>query len=178
MNKFKVGDKIRRKADFIDKDSGYPVWAYDGGVYTIKSISFQNEEGMIFTVENDPDEITFYGFEWELVEAAQEQPKKYLKWHDIIVAWLGGADVQIKDQDEWHDLTNVKDCIHCSFFHNDREFRLKPKTVTKYQVLFKNKFGVFGLSSSFFSSIEEAKAYYSGAEVIKIVEETAKEFEV
>jgi quinol monooxygenase YgiN len=42
------------------------------------------------------------------------------KWHDEIVAWAGGAEIEIYMHDKWTDIDTPQ-------WHQDNEYRIKPQ---------------------------------------------------
>ena len=44
------------------------------------------------------------------------------KWHDEIVAWAGGCEIEIYMHDKWTDIDTPQ-------WHQDNEYRIKPQQV-------------------------------------------------
>lgn len=162
---FKVGDKVKYK-----EDQGRN--AYDNGhsptkVYTIKrintktkNVSFEDEHGG-----------WCWGGRLELVSNRH-------KHADLMIAYAN--DSSLKFQYRQDEGSVWIDCTVTPVFSENLQYRIKPKTVTKYQVLYMmTEYQQAEVTGDYFSSEEDfISADYTDTKFIQLIKETAKEFEI
>lgn len=100
------------------------------------------------------------------------------KHRAVAHAWVDGADIQFRDSvgiTEWTDHT-----WGSPLWHIDLDYRVKPKTVIKYKMVYKTEYDEWVLTDGYYASVDELRDGLGMpiTEEISIVFKTAKEFEV
>lgn len=175
--RFKVGDKVKVKPylefDFTDE-------LYDCCQMDVKQIS-----EMSFTILEidtdgdlclDTDEVIDYNFfihPNEVIPASTKNPRKHA---ELIKQWADDDSLQIQVYCEvpktWIDISNI-------LWSEHNEYRIKPKTVTKWQWAYTTgRSSVTAISKDYYATEDEVKAAIKLADQAIKLDWTAKEFEV
>lgn len=179
QHNFKVGDKVKVKPylefDFTDE-------LYDCGQMDVKQIS-----EMSFTILEidtdgdlclDTDEVIHYNFfihPNEVILVTPVSTKNPRPHAELIKQWVNDDSLQIQVYCEvhkaWSDISNI-------IWSEHNEYRIKPKTVTKWKWAYNSgKTDTTLLTTDYFASEDELKEGRMIAQAIKL-DWTAKEFEV
>lgn len=117
MNKFKVGDKVRRVGGPDTKNVKI------GGVYEVTSTG---PDSICLDVSLG---VNFLSRNFELVK---EDTSNYYKHYDMVIAWMQGKGVQIKCTDgTWSDISKVSCRTTVPAFHKSTCYRIKPEPCPK-----------------------------------------------
>jgi len=165
MNQFKVGDKVKYKENH-KKVAGSNKHSPDK-IYTISGIN-QNTENVFF------DESVHDCWIGRLELASNNRHKHA----DLMIAYANDKSLKFQyREDESYKWT---DCTIAPSFSETIQYRIKPKTATKYQVLYLmteyNQANVTG--DYFFDEEDFNSAGYTKAKFISMIKETAKEFQI
>jgi len=163
MNQFKVGDKVKYK-------ESEKYQAYING----------HQGDAIYIVRHLPDDDSVY-FEGSANRCSTHRlepafPNRH-KHADLMIAYANDTALEIQwrfDPDQkWSDLHQQPS------WDTNNEYRIKPKIVTKYQVLYlMTEYNQANVSGDYFFDEEDFKsANYKKAQFISLVKETAKDFE-
>lgn len=164
MNQFKVGDKVKYKESC--KSVAFLNHHNSDEIYTISVID-PNTENVHFKESMHRCWI-------ERLELVNNRHKHA----DLMIACANDTTLKFQHRrnpdEEWTDLFQQPS------WHPDFEYRIKPKTVTKYQVLYLmteyNQANVTG--DYFFDEEDFNSAGYTKAKFISMIKETAKEFQI
>lgn len=162
---FKVGDKVKYKES--NRISAYINGHNPDEVYTIKMINIQIEK------------VSFEGLDegWCRIERLELVPNNRHPHADLMIAYANDTSLKFQYREDegsiWVDLVNPT-------FSENLQYRIKPKTITKYQVLYlMTKCSMVNVTGEYFLSEEDFNsAGYKDSKFIQLVKETAKEFEV
>lgn len=163
--KFKVGDKVKYKEDrrLAAAVNGH----CPDKVYTIKEIDIQSK--YVLFEGNDT--------RCKIERLDPVHPNRH-KHADLMIAYANDSSLEFqyrKDEGEvWGN------CVGKPAFHEKIQYRIKPKTVTKYQVLYlMTNYNMANVTGGYFSDEQDfLNQDYQNAKFIQLIKETAKEFEV
>jgi len=168
MNQFKVGDKVKYKENH-KKVAGSNKHSPDE-IYTISEIN-QNPDKVFF-------EESVHACWIERLELVNNNRHKHA---DLMIAYANDKSLKFQWRSspdmEWSDVSQP--CWYPCWYP-DYEYRIKPKTVTKYQVLYlMTKYNQANVTGDYFFDEEDFNSEgYTKAKFISMIKETAKEFEV
>jgi len=161
---FEVGDKVKYKENY--RSAAYLNGHFPDEVYTIKMINTRTEN------------VMFEGGcgHWCWIERLELVSNRH-PHADLMIAYANDTSLKVQcredEGDMWVDtMTPV--------FDTKLQYRIKPKTVTKYQVLYlMTESKMANVSNIYLSSEEEFNSKFgSMCKFISLVKETAREFEV
>lgn len=176
QHNFKVGDKVKVKPylefDFSDDD------LYDCCEMDVKQIS-----EMSFTILKiytdgdlclDTDEVIDYNFfihPNEVIPVSTKNPRPHA---ELIKQWADDDSLEIEVycevKETWVGVSNI-------IWSKCNDYRIKPKTVTKWKWAYKYNYGGEDITQNHCSEQDLPKEYPFASEYVKL-EWTAKEFEI
>lgn len=163
---FKVGDKVKYK-----EDQGRNA-CHNGHsptkVYTIKRINTKTEN-VSFDDEHGG---------WCWVERLELVSNRH-KHADLMIAYANDTSLKFQcrtsERDMWMDVESAE-----PYWNPKLQYRIKPKTITKYQVLYlMTKYNMANVTADYYTDEQDFLIDNShGSKFIQLVKETAREFEV
>lgn len=165
MNQFKVGDKVKYKESC--KSVAFLNHHNSDEIYTISVINPN--------IENVRFKESMHSCWIERLELASNTRHKHA---DLMIAYAN--DTTLKFQYREDESYKWTDCTIAPSFSETSQYRIKPKTVTKYQVLYlMAEYNQANVTSDYFFDEEDFNsAGYTKAKFISMIKETAKEFQI
>ncbi len=124
MNKFKVGDKVKRTdMDFTYVEPSVAKRFGAGEVFTVLDISSCTGSMKLSEIPNSWSQKRF---------SLAEDTSNYYKHYDLVIAWMQGREVQYqRDDGKWSTLHTSDKSLVVPPFHKPSEYRIKPEPCPK-----------------------------------------------
>jgi len=164
MNQFKVGDKVKYKES--EKYQAFINGHQADTIYIVRHLNDDDNDSVYF--EGSPNRCSTHR-----LEPAFSNRHKHA---ELMIAYANDTTLKFQyrsnPDEEWSDLSQPN-------WYPDFEYRIKPKTVTKYQVLYlMTEYNQANVTSDYFFDEEDFNsAGYIKAKFISMIKETAKEFQ-
>lgn len=172
---FKVGDKVKVKPylEFDFSDALYEMTQNDvfniaNSVFTVAKIASDGD------LDLDTWDVIDYFFTihpQDVIPVSTKNPRKHA---ELIKQWADDDSLEIQVYCEvhkaWIDISNI-------IWSEYNDYRIKPKTVTKWKWAYKYNYGGEDITQNHCSEEDLSKEYPLDSKYVKL-EWTAKEFEI